>query len=74
MFAGHSLLWGRFRPLTREKQGLSLLRAIQSGVNESASFEVRIDRGTYIQIVGGVGIHTQEERTKFYVKQRETLV
>ena len=49
-------------------------RNTQRGVNESASFEVRIDRGTYIQIVGGVGILTQEERTKFDVKQRKTLI
>ena len=51
-----------------------LSRNTQRGVNESASFEVRIDRGTYIQIVGGVGILTQEERTKFDVKQRKTLI
>lgn len=51
-----------------------LSRNTQRGVNESASFEVRIDRGTYIQIVGEVGILTQEERTKFDVKQRKTLI
>ena len=51
-----------------------LSRNTQRGVNENASFEVPIDRRTWTQIVGGVGILTQEERTKFYVKQRKTLV
>lgn len=51
-----------------------LSRNTQSGVYENASFEVRIDRGTWAQIVGGVGIHTQEEHTKFCMKQRKTLV
>ena len=36
-----------------------LSRNTQRGVNENASFEAQLGRGTWTQIVGGVGFHTR---------------